>query len=99
MLRSSDKDMIVMQHRFDYMLEGKKYSLSSSLSVKGENSVYTAMSKTVGLPAAIAVLQILNGNIKLKGVQIPVHPSIYEPVLAELKKTGIDFKENLMEIV
>ena len=97
-LGNADKDMIVMQHQFEYIHNGKKYSHSSSLIVKGENSVYTAMSKTVGLPAAIAALQILKGNIKLKGVQIPVHPSVYEPVLAELKNFGIIFKENLKEI-
>ncbi len=98
-LLDSDKDMIVMQHRFEYLLGGKKYSLTSSLIVKGENSVYTAMSKTVGLPAAIAALQILNNKIKLKGVQIPVHSSIYDPVLEALKDFGINFKENLTEIV
>ncbi len=98
-LRDSDKDMIVMQHRFEYLLGGKKYSLTSSLLVKGENSILTAMSKTVGLPAAIAALQILNNKIKLKGVQIPVHASIYDPVLEALKNFRINFKENLTEIV
>jgi saccharopine dehydrogenase-like NADP-dependent oxidoreductase len=93
-LEDSDKDMIVMQHQFEYLLDRKKVLNTSSLVVKGENSIYTAMSKTVGLPAAIAALLILNKKIELKGVQIPVQSSIYEPVLHELKKFQIDFKES-----
>ena len=61
--------------------------------VKGEDQTYTAMAKTVGLPLAIAAKLILNGAIKLKGVQVPVHKEIYDPVLNELKSFGINFKE------
>ncbi len=90
-LRKEDKDMIVMQHDFRYEKANKKYRLKSSLVVKGEDSVYTAMAKTVGLPAAIATRLILNGKIKSRGVQIPVEKEIYLPVLQELEKEGISF--------
>ena len=83
--------MIVMQHDFRYEKANKKYRLKSSLVVKGEDSVYTAMAKTVGLPAAIATRLILNGKIKSRGVQIPVEKEIYLPVLQELEKEGISF--------
>ena len=29
---------------------------------------------------------ILNGTIQLKGVQLPIHKEIYEPVLKELEE-------------
>lgn len=92
-LRSGDKDMIVMQHIFRYEINGTSKELTSSLVVKGDDEVHTAMAKTVGLPAAIAVKMILNGSITLTGVQIPVMKAIYEPVLAELRNYGIVFTE------
>ena len=98
-LRETDKDMIVMQHLFEYTKGGKRILHSSSLVVEGENSVYTAMAKTVGLPAAIAARLILNKKINLTGVQIPTHHSIYEPVLNELANYGVNFKEKQTELI
>ena len=51
------------------------------------------MARTVSLPAAIGVRMILHGELKLTGVHIPVVPEIYEPVLAELTRLGIECKE------
>ena len=98
LLQESDKDMIVMQHIFDYRLHGKTIHHTSSLIVEGENSIFTAMAKTVGLPAAIATKLILNEVINLQGVQIPTHKSIYEPVLNELENLGIVFLEDVVTI-
>ena len=92
-LKPNDKDMIVMLHEFEYELDGEKKQLTSSLQVKGDDIHQTAMAKTVGLPLAIAALQILEGNIKMKGVQIPVHEEIFTPILRELEKMGICFVE------
>ena len=92
-LQENDKDMIVMQHLFGYEKEGKKEQIESSLIVLGENQNYTAMSKTVGLPLAIATLKILNGEITKPGVQIPIAKEVYQPILKELKNHGIEFIE------
>ena len=62
-LSDEDKDMIVMQHQFDYNLDGSCKKLKSSLVVFGDNQRDTSMAKTVGLPVAIAVKLILNGEI------------------------------------
>lgn len=94
-MKETDKDMILMLHEFEYSLEGKSHSLRSSLVVKGENALRTAMAKTVGLPLGIAARLILEGRIKLTGLHIPVIPEIYEPVLEELSSEGIRFKEKL----
>ncbi len=92
-LQPSDKDMIVMLHEIEYSIDGNKSTIESSLVVKGENSLHTAMAKTVGLPLGIAAKLILEEKIKLKGLHIPTSKEIYEPVLEELKKNGVDFKE------
>lgn len=84
-LKKDDKDMIVMQHQFEYEMEGRMKKLTSSLVVTGENEHETAMAKTVGLPLAISVKLFLEGKISLKGVQVPIHQEIYLPVLHELE--------------
>ena len=95
-LDDNDKDMVVMQHQFEYINENKKQKLNSSLVVFGDDQRNTAMAKTVGLPVAIAVKLILNNTITLKGVQIPTSKEIYQPVLNELEKNGINFIDELV---
>ncbi|WP_018477250.1 saccharopine dehydrogenase family protein [Pontibacter roseus] len=92
-LEPSDKDMIVMQHLFEYELNGEQHELTSSLVVLGDDVVQTAMAKTVGLPVAILAKLLLQGKIERRGVIIPIHLELYEPVLEELKAYGIDFVE------
>jgi len=45
------------------------------------------------LPLAIAAKLLLQGKITVRGVVIPVHQEIYDPVLEELKKSGIALVE------
>jgi len=92
-LKPDDKDMIVMYHKFGYHLHNQGKQINAHLVVKGENQLYTAMAKTVGLPLAIAALKILRGEIRKTGVLLPIYPEIYEPVLKELEKFGIIFYE------
>ncbi|RYD83139.1 MAG: saccharopine dehydrogenase, partial [Sphingobacteriales bacterium] len=80
-MQPTDKDMIVMLHEFVYELNGEHKQLQSSLVVKGEDNVHTAMAKTVGLPLGIAAKIILNGTLTLTGLHIPIVKEIYEPVL------------------
>jgi hypothetical protein len=95
-LRPYDKDMIIMLHEIDYLVNGEHRSVKSSLIVKGENNLRTAMAKTVGLPLGIAAKQILTGKIKLTGLHIPTVPEIYDPVMLELGELGIRFQETVM---
>ena len=94
-LEPQDKDMIVMWHKFVYKnaSTNKMEYLTSSMGCIGDDQVNTAMSKTVGLPLAIAAKMVLTGQIDLNGVHIPTQKAIYEPVLTELKEYGIIFKE------
>ena len=92
-MKETDKDMILMLHEFEYDLNGKKHFLKSSLIVKGENALRTAMAKTVGLPLGIAAKLILENKMELSGLHIPIIPEIYEPVLNDLHLQGIRFHE------
>lgn len=92
-LSDNDKDMIVMWHKFIYTKDGKEYEKHSSMVVKGDNQIHTAMAKTVGFPVGITAKMILNGTINETGVHIPIKKVIYEPILKELESYGIEFTE------
>ncbi|MEM8999354.1 MAG: saccharopine dehydrogenase family protein [Bacteroidota bacterium] len=92
-LKEDEKDMIVMYHKFGFEQNGKKKQIDANMVVIGEGQTHTAMAKTVGLPVAMATLQILNKKITTPGVQIPIKKEVYQPILAELKTYGIDFRE------
>lgn len=95
-LEKNDKDMVVMYHKFGYKKNKKLYQIDSTMVSIGEDETYTAMAKTVGLPLAIAALAILNKKIKSIGVQLPTSKEIYLPILKELEKYNIKFKEKLV---
>ena len=95
-LQPEDKDMIVMYHKFGFELEGEKQQIDSKMVCIGEDQTYTAMSKTVGLPVAMATLLILNGKITTPGVQLPIRREVYLPILKELEEYGVVFKEQAM---
>lgn len=92
-LDPDDKDMLVMFHEFIYDLDGKRNKITSHMVNIGEDNVYTSMSNTVGLPAAICAKMILNGTLQVKGVQLPIKPEIYNPILDELEEYGVTFVE------
>ena len=95
-LAENDKDMIVMYHKFGYEINGVQKQIDSKMVCIGDDQTYTAMAKTVGLPVAMATLQILNGNIKTPGVQLPINKEVYFPILAELETYGVSFNEKEM---
>ena len=94
-LQETDKDMIVMQHQFEYTLPSDKNKVlktNSSLVVIGKDNHDTAMAQTVGLPLAITVKNFITKVFTATGVQIPVTPEIYEPLLKELEQHNVIFK-------
>lgn len=96
-LDPQDKDMIVMWHKFNFIADGTPKQIESSMVSIGDDEVNTAMSKTVGLPLAIAAKMILQGKINLSGVHVPIKKEIYVPVLKELTNTGLQFNEREVE--
>ncbi len=81
--------MVILVHEFVAAYPDRQESITSTLVDYGEPGGDTAMARTVGLPAAIGARMILEGEINLTGVHIPVLPEIYEPVLGELERLGI----------
>jgi saccharopine dehydrogenase-like NADP-dependent oxidoreductase len=97
-LKAEDKDMIVMQHQFEYRLPTSEqiHRINSSLAVVGRDQHHTAMALTVGLPLAITVKNFLNKKFSASGVVIPTSKEIYEPLLTELQKFQIIFNEEVV---
>ncbi|MGZ5286609.1 MAG: saccharopine dehydrogenase C-terminal domain-containing protein [Flavisolibacter sp.] len=93
-LQPEDRDMVVMLHEIEYGVGNEKFKATSTLIVKGNDEIHTAMASTVGLPLGIAARLVLNGTIQTTGLHIPILPEIYEPVLNELKDHGIVFNEH-----
>jgi saccharopine dehydrogenase (NADP+, L-glutamate forming) len=93
--QEGERDMIILHHEFiaEYPKDKKKEKITSTLIDFGIPHGDSAMSRTVGLPAAIGATLILQEKIKATGVHIPVTPLIYEPTLKELEKQGIVCKE------
>jgi saccharopine dehydrogenase-like NADP-dependent oxidoreductase len=93
-LEPEDKDLIVMYHKVGYVKNGLERMIESSMGIEGEDAKHTAMASTVGLPMGIAVKLILEGKQAKPGVQLPITPTWYEPILGELEaKFGIHFHE------
>lgn len=97
-LDPEDKDMIVMQHQFEYILKEKRKRIVSSMVVIGKDHNETAMAMAVGLPLGIAVKLTLEGKIHAAGVRIPTTPEFYDPILGELEEFGIQFIEEYSEL-
>ncbi len=99
-LPEGGRDMVILMHDIRVVYPGennRKEKIITTLIEYGEPDGFTAMSKTVGLPAALAAELIITDQMPLTGCHIPTHPAIYEPVLEALKKLGISFREVVSE--
>ncbi len=88
-----ERDMLIMQHEFITRYPDRAEKITATLIDYGVPHGDSSMSRLVGLPAAIATKLILLGSIDLVGMQIPVTPALYEPILAELSQMGVSFTE------
>ncbi len=97
-LQEEDKDMVVMQHQFEYTIGSEKFQKKSSLIIKGRNKSKTAMANTVGLPMGIMAKLILEGKIKQTGICRPVYPEMYTAILNELENYNIKFTKKILRL-
>ena len=96
-MKPKDKDMVVMQHEVEYQHNKGKTKLISTMILKGDDREHSAMAKTVGLPMAIVAKMVLLKKLKPPiGVLIPNMPSVYRPVLTELRHHGIEFVDQVL---
>jgi len=92
-----ERDMVVMQHDFGVVLaDGRHERRQSQLILYGDPAGFTATSRTVSWPAALASRLVLEGQLTLTGVQIPTVREIYEPILTALDPLGIVFRERVV---
>lgn len=90
-----ERDMLVMQHEFVAEYADRTEKTTSTMIDYGIPGGDSSMSRLVGLPAAVAARMILQGEINVTGVHVPMIAEIYKPVLAELATMGIQFQEKV----
>ncbi|KAK3069787.1 saccharopine dehydrogenase (NADP+, L-glutamate-forming) [Teratosphaeriaceae sp. CCFEE 6253] len=98
---AGERDFVMLQHKFGIeWADGRKETRTSTLCEYGEpegSGGYSAMAKLVGVPCAVAVLMVLNGEIKERGILAPVTPELAEPIRVKLQKEyGIELKEKTL---
>jgi len=93
-LTPDDRDMVIMQHIFKASYpDGNKEMIKSRMLDYGNLKTGTSIARTVALPAAMGVMLLLEGKIKAKGIQRPVIPEIYLPVIKDLQNLNIKLVE------
>jgi alpha-aminoadipic semialdehyde synthase len=88
---NKERDMTLMTHQFvTKTKEGQKKTYISNMFQYGDVRQFSATSKTVGVPAAIACIMIMRGDLNgMKGVKAPMDEAVWDPLLKELEKEGI----------
>lgn len=93
-LPQAGRDRIILYHQIDANVDGQNRRWTSTLDILGTTNGHTGMAKTVGLPAALATLDLLEKTFPRKGCPIPVTPDIYNRYLPKLEEHGISFRES-----
>jgi len=88
-----ERDLLVLHHQFIAEYPNKTQKITSTMIDYGIPNGDSSMARTVSLPAAIGAHMILQGEITVKGVHMPILPNIYNPVLQELDKMNIKLIE------
>ncbi len=89
-----ERDMLIMLHDFRVEFpDGRREHTVAQMIDFGVPFGDSAMSRTVGLPAAISTDLILSGKIQNCGVLRPTTPDIYVPVLDEMSALNIESRE------
>ncbi|KAF9282943.1 hypothetical protein BGZ68_005645 [Mortierella alpina] len=93
-----ERDMVILHHEFGVQLkDGSEQTRTSTLASYGSFETYTAMAKTVGLPAAMATEMLLKGEIPEKGVLAPTMPHVYNTILEKLDREGVSVLEQIVQ--
>jgi len=106
-----ERDLVLMHHRFGVQKkDGHKETITSTLiSYGGDGGArphvrggagggggWSAMARTVGLPAGIVAEMILKKQLSRKGVLTPMTPDVYLPTLDILAQQGIALTDKVV---
>ncbi|CAL4967339.1 unnamed protein product [Urochloa decumbens] len=96
----NEQDMVLLHHEVEVQFpDGRpteKHQATLLEFGKVENGrPTTAMAFTVGVPAAIGALLLLQNKVQAKGVIRPLEPEIYIPALEILESSGIKLTERV----
>jgi saccharopine dehydrogenase (NADP+, L-glutamate forming) len=88
--QEGERDFVILQHKFEIEnSDGSKETKTSTLCEYGAptgSGGYSAMAKLVGITCGIAVKQVLDGIISLRGIIAPMNSEINDPLIKELKE-------------
>jgi len=94
-----EMDLLVMHHEFEALYPDlPRQRIQSTLIDCGIPGGDSSMSRTVGYPVAISAALLADGKIDRTGVLRPVHAQIYEPILDECQRLGIQFREKRSDL-
>lgn len=96
----NEQDMVLLHHEVEVEYSDgrptEKHQATLLEFGKVENGrSTTAMALTVGVPAAIGALLLLQNRVQRKGVIRPLEPEIYIPALEILESSGIKLLERV----
>ena len=99
-LRDDQKDVVILQHVIDAEWPGlgRRRRYRSTLVHRGDPGGVTAMSRTVGLPAAVGTAMLMADGFPRAGALIPIDPEVYEPMLDALEGYGLRFEETAKDL-
>jgi saccharopine dehydrogenase-like NADP-dependent oxidoreductase len=87
--RTGEKDLVVLRDEIVTVDAGGKTETTHSTLVEKGTAEGSAMSRLVGVPAALAACRILDGTIAGEGVRIPDDPETARLLLQDLAGAGI----------
>ena len=89
-----EHDLVVLLHRFTATrADGTLRTITKQLIISGDAGDESAMAKCVSYPAAIACRLLLDKQVDISGVQIPVDPQLTDPILLGLERRGLHIEE------
>ncbi|XP_065848930.1 alpha-aminoadipic semialdehyde synthase isoform X2 [Euphorbia lathyris] len=97
---STEQDMVLLHHELEVEFpdnpptEYHRGTLLEFGTTKNGKTI-TSMALTVGIPAAIGALLLLENKIKTRGVLRPILPEVYLPALSILQAQGIKLIEKI----
>ncbi|XP_065349918.1 alpha-aminoadipic semialdehyde synthase, mitochondrial [Cloeon dipterum] len=93
-LEKDERDIVILRHEIGILWpDGKREIRGINVVSYGDAGGYSAMSKTVGYPAAIAAKMVLDGEIQTRGNVLPFSQDIYLTMLSRLKQEGLEATE------